>query len=395
MLEYLFIVIIIVSLVIIGYSLVKMYNDIDLFKKIVIYDQVKKKELINNNAEEIKNNIEEIKNSKDALNAKINTDMENTVQRFNIHTYGLNDLTNYIYAKDICGLNSNKVRNSNNAKLSESELDSLNDTEKNINRICCNNPDVSVELKDNNFSCYPKESFSNYKNIEKFSEDDTRVENADLIEPELEDAEEIINTENIPMPEPTETTLNNSKLLVSDFTKKLSSDGKTPYDGLSIPGNLKISKKNGAIVHIDGKNTRLCGTGIGRTCSYFPYKNNNTYIRPGKKKGNIYVTHAKYFKAKNNSNGLCGTGSKRMCSYFPYNNKHTYIRPGEDNNNIFIGGTKKNSDKTNQVVINSINPLRAISGINIDNGKKLCIGKECLTKDDIEKIKKFIKKFIK
>ena len=43
MLQYLFIVIIIISLVIISYSLIKMYNDIDLFKKIVIYDQMKKR----------------------------------------------------------------------------------------------------------------------------------------------------------------------------------------------------------------------------------------------------------------------------------------------------------------------------------------------------------------
>ena len=164
------------------------------------------------------------------------------------------------------------------------------------------------------------------------------------MEPELEDVEEIIKTEDIPIPEPTETTLFDSKLLVSDFTKKLSSDGKTLYDGLSIPGDLKISKKNGAIVHIDGKDIRLCGTGNSRMCSHLPYKNNHTYIRPGKsdknmtnRKNNIYVTHAKHFRAENNrSNDLCGTGSGRMCSHFPWTNNHTYIRPGKKILIIFI-----------------------------------------------------------
>jgi hypothetical protein len=435
MLEYLFIVIIIVSLVIIGYSLIKMYNDIDLFKKIVIYDQMKKKELINNNAEEIKTNMEEIKSSKNALNTKINNDIESAVQDFNIHTDALNDLTNYIYEKNICDDINNKVRKSNGTKLSESELDSLNDKDKNTNKICCNNPGVSEELKNANFSCYPKESFNNYKNIEKFSEDEREFENTGLIEPELEDAEEIINTGYMPIPETIETTLYNSNLLESDFKDKVSQDA-IPYDGLSIPGDLKISKKNGANVLIKGKNTRLCGTGGGSICSYFPYDNNNTYIRPGKKKGNIYVTHAKYFKAENNSNGLCGKGNGRLCSYFPYDNNHTYIRPGqndkniyiinakhfrannnsnilcggsgkmcshlpatnnhtyirpgENSNNIYIGGTKENSDRTYQVVINSIKPLRAMRGIKIDDGKELCIGNECLTKDDIIKLRKLL-----
>jgi hypothetical protein len=462
-----------------------MYNDIDLFKKIVIYDQVKKKELINNNAEEIKN-------SKDTLNTKINTDIENAVQGFNVHTEGLNDLTNYIYSTNICNIDSNKVRKSDGTKLSESDLDSLNNKEKNTNNICCNNPDVEQILKDNNFSCYPKESFGNYKNIEKFSEDDTEIEEGrSLIDPELEEIKEIINTEDIPMPESTETTLFNSKLLESDFANKVSKDG-TPYDGLSIPGDLKISKKNGAIVHIDGKDTRLCGTGKGRMCTHLPYKNNNTYIRPGKKntnniyithakhfraehnksndlcgrgsgrmcshfpwtnnhtyirpgksdrnmknrRNNIFVTHAKHFRAENNrSNDLCGTGSGRMCSHFPWTNNHTYIRPGKKytnniylthakhfraehnksndlcgrgsgrlcshypwlnghtyvrpgnrNKNIYIGGTGK-WDETNTTVINSKNPVQIKSGINIDNGKKLCIGNECLEQKHIKMIK--------
>lgn len=341
MLQYLFIVIIIVSLVIIGYSLIKMYNDIDLFKKIVIYDQMKKKELINNNAEEIKTNMEEIKSSKNALNTKINNDIESAVQGFNIHTDALNDLTNYIYAKDICNDSDNKVRKSNGTKLSESELDSLNDKDKNTNKICCNNPGVRDELKNANFSCYPEsnpiESFGNYKNIEKFSEDEREFEDTDLIEPELEDAEEIINTENIPMPEPTETTLNNSKLLESDFKNKVSGDG-IPYDGLSIPGDLKISKKNGATVLIEGKNTILCGTGKGSICSYFPYKN-NTFIRPGKRNGNIYI------------------------------------------------GGKGRSNYTKTILIDSKKPVQIKSGIKIDNGKELCIGNQCLTKDDIIKLK--------
>ena len=150
------------------------------------------------------------------------------------------------------------------------------------------------------------------------------------------------------MPEPTETTLNNSKLLESEFANKLSDDG-TLYDGLSIPGDLKISKKNGAIVHIDGKDTRLCGTGKGRMCSHLPYKNNNTYIRPGKKNtNNIYVTHAKHFRAEHNkSNDLCGKGRNRMCSHFPWTNNHTYIRPGKSHkimnqrkNHIFVTHAK-------------------------------------------------------
>jgi hypothetical protein len=477
-----------------------MYNDVDLFKKIVIYDQVKKKELINKNKEEIKS-------SKDALNTKINTNIESTVKGFNIHTKGLNNLTNFIYAKDICNLNSNKVRKPDGTKLSESELDSLSYKEKTKNQICCNNPDIAQTLKDNNFSCYSKESFANYKNIEKFSED----EKTGLIDADFE-IKHLINTEDIPIPEPTETTLFDSKLLVSDFIDKSSKDGKTRYDGLSIPGDLKISKKNGANVHIDGKDTRLCGTGRGRMCSHFPYKNKHTYIRPGKKNSNIYVdyanllniknnrnnlignnlnhivskrndmcgtgrgrmcshfpysnnhtyirpgkknsniyvdyanllniknnrnnlignnlnhivskrndmcglgkgrmcshfpysnnhtyirpgkrnshniylTHAKHFRAEHNqSNDICGKGTGRLCSHFPYINGHTYIRPGNKNKNIYIGGEGK-WNETNTTVIDSKNPVQIKSGIYIDNGKKLCIDNQCLTKYDIEKLK--------
>lgn len=438
MLQYLFIIIIIISLVIIGYSLAKMYNDIDLFKKIVIYDQMKKRELINNNKEILNTKIN---NNVEILNTKINNDIESAVQGFNIQTEGLNNLTNYIYATSICNVGSNKVRksDSDNTKLSESELESLDDIRKNTNRICCNNPDVSQTLKDTNFSCYPNpiDSFGNYKKIENFSEDetplDTPLTEPELEEPELEDIPEIIDTGNIPMPEPTETTLNNSKLLESEFADKLSGDG-TPYDGLSIPGDLKISKKDGtgAIVHIDGKNTRLCGTGTGRMCSYFPYKNKNTYIRPGKRNTNniyithanefraknknnilcgegglcsylpyksndtyirpgknnrnIYLTHAKYLRAENNSNILCGRGRGRLCSYLPNTNNHTFIRPGNRNKNIYIGGTRP-WNETNTTVINSKNPVQIKSGIKIDKGKELCIDDQCLTKDDIKKLK--------
>jgi hypothetical protein len=142
--------------------------------------------------------------------------------------------------------------------------------------------------------------------------------------------------------------------------------------------------------HFRAENNRsndLCGTGSGRKCSHFPWTNNHTYIRPGKNNKNIYITHAKQFRANNNSNILCGRGSGSMCSHFPWTNGNTYIRPGKNNKNIYIGGTRVNSDKTNQVVINSIRPLRSVPGINIDDGKKLCIGNECLERTHIKMIK--------
>jgi hypothetical protein len=450
-----------------------MNNDVNIFKKLMIYDQIKKNDMIKENTNTIEINTTN-------LNNKINNDIQSTITGFNEHTDGINNLVDYIYANDICNLDSSKVKNGD----VEYTLDDIPDDKKLINNKCCNNSLVSDDIKSNNFSCsmysndasditdtFVNNNYDNYekknKIIEKFEDLEPVDNEQNLEEPEIPLVLPLSNTE-FEISEDDSKLFEKKLLLNSDFSDKLNNSAQK-YDGLNIPGYLlagnkdsvvKLDSKKNYIVssdinkysskrndmcgsgkdrlcshfpysngqtyvrpgkknsniniggrskwdktnrinlisnnlnHISSNRNDMCGLGKGRMCSHFPYSNNHTYIRPGKKNSNIYVDNANLLNIKNNRNNLignnlnhivskrndmCGLGKGRMCSHFPYSNNHTYIRPGKKNNNIYI-------DNANLIKLNARKPIE-VNGLKIINNKQLCIDNTCLTKSDLLKLK--------
>ncbi len=125
--------------------------------------------------------------------------------------------------------------------------------------------------------------------------------------------------------------------------------------------NILSSKNNTLITNINNGTNALCANTNGSMCSYLPYSDNNTYIRPAKKKGWVYLGHSGNdiggISAKSKQNQFMSSQSG-YASHFPNSDGNTYIRPGKNDANIFIGyqsrtGQSRNSEATKQVNIKS------------------------------------------